>query len=324
MTAGSRPELRGRLDLIADQLDKVFELFDFQPIQVLLQELLQPWELEAVTEPDDLDDLRCAVDARIETNRAIDLAGEVVKNPFHGGEDRLGVGSLGGVALQVFRLGEGQLQLFGQSAGEVVAANRHVPLPDSRAIADDQVGVIRPDVEQDDRPFQPRPLELVEGDIVIEGDRSHLDDVDFDSRRLERGDRTVDLVAFHREETDLDRAEIFLVVFVLVADLLVGPDNFFKREGNLLLRLELDNVGNPLLLDRRELDKLDQTRLARHGDRDSRSLQVVPVEKRPERLGDQGLGVGVGLAEDLGVFDKVECLGHHTIGGVARYEFQRF
>ena len=190
---------------------------------------------------------------------------------------------------------------------------------------DDQVGVIRPDVEEDDRPLQPRPLELVVGHIIVEGDRPHLHDIHLDPRNAKRGDRPVDLVALHGEETNLDRGEIVIIgVFVLVADLLIGPDDLFEGEGNLLLGLKLDDVRDALLLDRRELDELDQPGLARHRDGDLAALEVVPVEKRAEGLGDEFLGVGVGLAEDLGVFHEVERFGHDAVGRVARDELKRF
>ena len=107
------------------------------------------------------------------------------------------------------------------------------------------------------------------------------------------------------------------------ADLLVGPDHLLERERDLLPRLELDDVGNPLLLDRRQLDELDQARLTRHGDGNLAALQVVAFEKRLERLAHQLLGVGVGLAEDLGVLDEVERLGHDLVGGFARNQLQR-
>ena len=154
-------ELRRPLDLVAHQLVEPLELLDLV-VEVLLEELLQARQLEPVAQPDHLADLGRAVDARVEPDRAVDLAGEVVEHAPHRREDRPRVGGLGRVALEVLGLGEGELQLLGQGPGEVVAADRHVPLPDPGAVGDDQVGVVGADVEQDDRVLRAAPLELVE------------------------------------------------------------------------------------------------------------------------------------------------------------------
>ena len=55
------------------------------PSRTQWQEFLEAGELEAVAQADHLDDLGLAVDARIEADRPVDLAGEVVENPPHGG-----------------------------------------------------------------------------------------------------------------------------------------------------------------------------------------------------------------------------------------------
>ncbi len=75
-------------------------------------------------------------------------------------------------------------------------------------------------------------------------------------------DGAVDLVALHGEQADLGHGEFLVVAFLLAADLLVVPDDLFECERDLLAGLELDDVGNPLLLDRRQLDELDQAGLA--------------------------------------------------------------
>ena len=98
--------------------------------------------------------------------------------------------------------------------------------------------------------------------------------------------------------------------FLIAADLLIRPDDLIEREGDLLLGLELDDVGDPLLLDRGQLDELDQPSLTRNCDGNLASLDVVAIGEGRERLANQLLGVGIRLAEDLGVFDEVERLGH--------------
>src|SRR5208337_866629 len=106
----------------------------------------------------------------------------------------------GRVPLQMLGLGEGQLQLLRQGAGEVVASDRYVPLPDPRAVGDDQVRVVGADVEHDDRVFRTAALKLVEADVVVKRDRAHLHDIDLDTRHGQRQDGTGDLVTLHREE----------------------------------------------------------------------------------------------------------------------------
>ena len=70
---------------------------------------------------------------------------------------------------------------------------------------------------------------------------------------------------------------------------------------------------------------MNLTRPAWPGTRDRHlaALQVVPLQERLQRLADQLLGVGVGLAEDLGIFDEVEGLGRHLVGSLARHQLQR-
>ncbi len=161
----------------------------------------------------------------------------------------------------------------------------------------------------------------VEGDVVVQGDRPHLDDVDLDAGVLQRQDRPVDLVALHREQADLGHRDVFLALLV-AADRLVIPDDVFQRERDLLPGLELDDVGDPLLLDRRQLDELHQAGLGRDPDGDLAVLQVVAAEEGRQCLADQFLGVGVGLAEDLRVLDEVEGLGDELLGVLAGGELQ--
>ncbi len=317
-------ELGGVDDLVAGQAFEVVEPLDLL-IDVLLEELLQAGELEPVAQADDLADLRLAVHARIEPDGPADLAGEVVEDAPHGGEHGAGVGGLGGVALQVFGLGEGELQLLGEGAGEVVAADRHVALPDAGAVGDDQVGVVGSDVQQDVGVgligafgFGRR---VVEGDIVVEGQGAHLHDVDLDPGVLQGQDGAVDLVAFHGEQTDLGHGELLGLVGV-AADGLVVPDDLFEGEGDLLAGLELHDVGDALLVDRRQLDELHQPRLARDADGDPGAGHLVPAQEGGERLAHQFFRVGVGLAENLGVFDVVERLGQERFGVLAGRELQ--
>jgi hypothetical protein len=222
----------------------------------------------------------------------------------------------------VLGLGEGELQLFRQGPREVIAADRHVPLPDPVAIGDDEVGIVGADVEQDDRVLRAAPLDLVEADEVVQGDRAHLDDVHLDSRNGQRQDGPVDLVALHREQTDLGHGEVLVVDLVVATDLLVGPDHLIEREGDLLLGLELDDVGDPLLLHGGQLDKLHQPRLPGHADGDFAPFQIISIRERRQGFPDELVGIRVRLAKDLRILDEVKCLGHDLLGRLAGDKLQ--
>ena len=89
-------------------------------------------------------------------------------------------------------------------------------------------------------------------------------------------------------------------------DLLVIPNDFFKRERNLLPGFEADNVVDLLFFNRRQLDEPGQATLAGHGDDDDISLEGVTRQKLLQRLAGQLVRVGVGLAEDFWVLDVIE------------------
>ena len=75
-----------------------------------------------------------------------------------------------------------------------------------------------------------------------------------------------DLVALHGEQADLG-FQREAVVLAAAGHLLVVPDDVFQRERDLLPGLELDDVGDLFLLDRRQLDEPRQAALAGDGDR---------------------------------------------------------
>ena len=110
---------------------------------------------------------------------------------------------------------------------------------------------------------------------------------------------------------------------IVAADLLVGPDHLIERERNLLLGLELDDVGDSLLFDRGKLDELDQPRLAGNRNGNLASLDLITVGERGQSFPNQLVRIGVGLAQDLGILDEVERLGHYLLGGLTRHELDR-
>ncbi len=112
---------------------------------------MQAGQAEGVAQADHVADVGVAVRVGEVAERALHLADEIVEHRLQGGEDLLEVGRLGGVALEVLGLGEGQFQVLGQGAGEVVAAERNRPLPDdAAAVGDDEVAAVGADVQGDD------------------------------------------------------------------------------------------------------------------------------------------------------------------------------
>ena len=107
-----------------------------------------------------------------------------------------------------------------------------------------------------------------------------------------------DLVALHREQADfgLDR-----VAFVFAADeRLVIPDDVFQRERNLLPGFVLDDVGNLLPLDRRQLDEPGQTALTGNGDRYSFARQIVARDELLQRFAINSSRLASGCVRILG------------------------
>src|SRR5262249_45062559 len=78
------------------------------------------------------------------------------------------------------------------------------------------------------------------------------------------------------------------------------------REGDLLLRLEADDVGDLLFFDRRQLHEAGQAALPGDAHGDDVALDRIARQEGLERLTRQLVRVCVGLAEDLRVLDVVE------------------
>src|SRR5262249_22446646 len=100
------------------------------------------------------------------------------------------------------------------------------------------------------------------------------------------------------------------------------PDDFIEVERDLLLGLELDDIGDLLLLDRRQLDESGQTTLARDAHGNQIALDTVARKKLFQRLARELIGVRVGLVKDLGVFDIIKGSGGHL--AVDQFEPQGF
>ena len=208
----------------------------------------------------DAADLGAAIDAGEKADRALDLRQQVVEHRPHRLEHGLGIFGLRGVLFQVLGLGERELQLLGERLGEMVAAERHAALPDAIAVGDHQVGRVGAQREHDDRLGRivgviligrRQVLHLVEDDEVVDRQRRELHDIDFDARVFEGLQRPIDLVALHREQADFG-LQREAVLFAAAGHLLIVPHHVFQREGNLLARFVLDDVGDLLRFDRRQ------------------------------------------------------------------------
>src|SRR5208282_4756124 len=67
-----------------------------------------------------------------------------------------------------------------------------------------------------------------------------------------------------------------------------------------------DDVADLFFLDGRQLDEACQTALARNANGDDVRADVVARQELFHRLARELVGVGIGLAEDLGVLDVIE------------------
>ena len=93
--------------------------------------------------------------------------------------------------------------------------------------------------------------------------------------------------------------------------LLEIPNHLFQTEGNLLARLEGNNVFDPFFFNRRQLHKPHQAALARHGYGQMVALPAVSLQESFQRLTDERILVSIGLTKDFGMFDVIEVGGNY-------------
>ncbi len=101
--------------------------------------MLEPGQLDGVAQQDDAAKLRLAIHVLEKANRPLHFRDQVVKDRPHRLEHSPWILGFACVALEMLRLGEGQLEFLGQLFGEVVAANRNASLPNAKTVGDDQV-----------------------------------------------------------------------------------------------------------------------------------------------------------------------------------------
>jgi hypothetical protein len=218
----------------------------------LLEVLLKAGELEGAAEGDDLADAGIAMHRGIEADGALRLCDQVGEDRAHGLEDLLGVFAGGRVALELFGLGEGEFKTLGEGFGEVVAADGKRAKPDALTFGDDQVGVLSAAVHEHGGLSDA----VVIVHRVVNGQGVHLNDLDVEAEVGEVSDVTVHQLLLHGEDADFDVGRIGFL------EELIAPFHIIEGEGNLLDRLEADDLGNLFGFYRRELDEAGKTLLA--------------------------------------------------------------
>ena len=283
-------------------------------IQLLADEVGEPLELRGIPEEEDLADPCRPIRPGEVVERALELRGKLVEHRLHRVEHVLGVVRPGCVPLQLLRLGKRQLETLHEGFGEVVAADRHAPLPDPQPVGDDEIGGVDAHRDEDYRGGRLEGVDrrrighLVEDQHVQQRHRRELKDVDLDPSFRERHQRLGDLLLLHREQRHLG-VEDEAPLFEPADEPLPVPFHLLEREGDLLPGLVADDVGDLLRLDRRQLDELGEARLPGDGDHDAVPLELVAANKLLERGAHQFHRIGLRLGDDHRVFDVVEGVG---------------
>ena len=296
-------------------------------MQILLQELLQPGQLEAIAQADDFANLRLAIDAGEEPDRPLDFRHEVVEHRPQSLEHSPGVFRLGRVALEQFRLGEAELHFLGQGPRKVVAADRHVTDPNLLAVRHHQGRIIASHVEDDDEVVLPlghsgAMSHLVITEDIVQRQRGNLNQFELDLVLDIRPHRLRERIPLHREQTDF-RIQQKAAFLDPGAQSLVVPDDIFQSKRNLLPGFILHNLVDPLGFHRRQLNEPRQRGLPRHRHGDLFALQVVPRQERLHRIVDDLIRNGIRLGQNLGVLDVIEGRRHHLASRLHILELDR-
>ncbi len=298
-----------------------------QPLHVeaelLAHEVGKAAQLGGVAEQEHLADRGRAVGAREVVERSLQFRGKLVEHRPHHLEHGLRVFGPHGVALQMLGLGKRELHPLHERLGEAAAADRDAALPDPHPVGDDEVRGIDAHGDEHDRGGRllgidrRRIGQLVERHHVGQGDRRELQHVDLDARLRERRERLEHLVALHREQGHF-RVEDEATLLHAAREPLPVPHHLFERKGDLLAGLILDDVGDLLGLDRRQLDELREARLAGHRHGHTIALERVAAQEFLQGIAHKLDGVGFRLREQHRVFDVVKRVGHQLPWLVAK------
>jgi hypothetical protein len=195
---------------------------------------------------------------------------------------------------------------LGDRLGEVRAAQREGAYPAAPSLGDDDVGGVRADVEVDHGPLALAQLMVVDHGVV-DGHRAQVEGGRGDAQLGEQAQTLLHALAGDGEDADLDLGG------VIGGEGLVVPLDLVDGEGNLLYRLELDDVGDLLGLDGRELREARKRRVARDGDDQVLALQRVLADELPEAEPGQLVLVDVGCGEHLLVGNDGEVGHPHAV-----------
>ena len=318
--AEGKPILAERIGGDRRPLERV-ELLN--PLHVELQlfgdEIGEAAELRRISQQDHLADRGRLVGTREVVERPLELRRKLGEHRPHRLEDSPRVGRANGVSLLLLGLLEGVFHLLHQALGEAAAADRHAPLPDSQAIGHHHVGRVDADRNQHDRGRRIVGVDRVgrgqqvEHRHVGQRDGLQLEHVDFDAGVYERGEGLVDLLALHRKQRHFG-VHHEAALLDSAGEPLPVPADLIEWERDLLIGLVLDDIGDLLGLDRRQLDELRQPRLARRRHRHAVALQGMPREKLLDRGPHQFHRVGVRLREHHRIFDVLKRVGHEFAG----------
>ena len=144
---------------------------------------------------------------------------------------------------------------------------------------------------------------------VVRAQRRQLNVVDLQVGGQERLQRLVDLISLHGKQTHFGFHQK-TVNLTRTTHHLVVPDHVIQGERDLLSSFEADDLRQPFHVDGRRLKESRQTVLAGNRDRHPVAADLIASQKLCQRLADQLLGIRIGLAQNLRVFDVVERRRH--------------
>ena len=278
-------------------------------LQLLLDELLQPRQAERRPDAHELGQVRVAVERLVEAQRPLHLLHQVGEHRPHRLEDLLGVLARRGLTLELLGLVEADLELLDQRLGEVVPADGQRPQPDAPVLDDDHVRRHRADVHVHHPLLAHALLGLVVAEGVVHRQGRKRQRVDIEVHRPEVAEELRHPLLGDREDADLHVGRVGLLEHLVV------PLDLLDGEGDLLLGLELDDVGDLLRLDRGQLREPREGHIPRDGGDHRALLDLVLLDQRVELDLDHLIHVQVRHRQDLLERQDVEVRDPHAPTG---------
>ena len=157
-----------------------------------------------------------------------------------------------------------QLEVFRQLPGEVISADRHTSLPNSKSVGDDQVARIGSNAKQNSVFLRRIRIVLLichplgkafVRDQIVKTHRRKLHQIDIDPLVPIRLKSSENRILLHRKQANFALKRV--AVFDLGSfHLLEIPNNVVQIKGNLLLRFVPNDVADFLDFHRRRLEEL--------------------------------------------------------------------